>query len=212
MIYNNSCIAQKLNRNLPTDRFILVNNCIDELTKKTYTNLGDIYRDAVKYIPEDVDVINFSDDDDIFLPNHIEEGVKGLIRGGKTAYKPEKSYFKQRGRTILIENVLEPSIFVKKDHVLQYGFSNTSTPQHHQWLQPLIDSGDIYADPKGIPTLIYDWSQEIPTFKTSGDPLNPKNFTNFDKFSKDEGDRIITPAAIKETVKYYDIPKCSTTR
>lgn len=194
LIFNNSFTTQRLNANLPP-KFILVNKSLYSKTGKPYTNLGDIYNDAILYVPDDVDVITFADDDDIYLPNHLEEGIKGLQKGRLKAYKPKQSWYKH-GKTIdLVENVLEPSVFVKADHVREYGFSAETTAQHHQWLKPLEQQNQIFVDPEGIPTYICDWSQEIGTFKTSGDPHNPNNFHNYTTHTKDSGDRIITPCS-----------------
>lgn len=203
VIFNNSTEVLRLNKNLPEDKFILVNNPYSLKTNKPYTTLGEIYNDAIKFIPEDVDVINFMDDDDIYLPNHVEEGIKGLERSGKTAYKPEKSYFLYLKNASLESNTLEPSIFVMKDHILKYGFSEETTAQHIHWITPLISNKDISVDPNGIPTYICDWSQEISTFKTSGDPNNPNNFRNYDASSKDKGDGIITPCSQSWAEHYY---------
>jgi len=193
LIYNNSAKLQRLNANLPTDKFILVNKSLDSKTGKPYTNLGDIYNDALQFVPDDVDIITFADDDDIYLPNHLEEGIKGLEKGGLKAYKPQKSWFKHGKKTALVENILEPSIFIKADHIHQYGFSAETTAQHHQWLRPLEAENQIFVDPEGVPTYICDWSQEISTYKTSGDPHNPNNFINYSAHTKDAGDGIITP-------------------
>lgn len=194
LIYNNSPISQRLNNNLPKDKFILVNNFLGLKTGKPYQTLGDIYNDILHFVPEDVDVINFMDDDDVFLQNHVEEGVKGLQRGGLTAYKPQKSWYKHlKVNPVLVENNLEPSIFVKADWVRKYGFSSETTAQHLQWLNPLVQQKQIFVDPNGPATYICDWSQEIGTFKTSGDPNNPNNFINYANWSQDSGDKIITP-------------------
>src|SRR6188472_2538309 len=96
LIYNNSPIELRLNANLPKDKFILVNNHLSLITKKPYTTLGEIYNDAIKFIPEDAHLVTFTDDDDIYLENHVEEGVKGYLRGGVKAYKPRRSYYKQK--------------------------------------------------------------------------------------------------------------------
>lgn len=202
LIFQNSPAEQRLNRNMPSN-VILINQYISTETNKPFTNLGEIYRNAVKYIPEDVEVINFFDDDDIFLPSHISEGVKGLIKCGKTAYKPAFSYYKDRGRIIKMINTFEPSIFVKKEHILKYGFSDETTAQHMQWVQPLIDMNEICADPDGKSTLVYDWSGEMKVYKTSGDPNNPENFNNYRRASFDHGDGIITPISTLEARKYY---------
>lgn len=193
LIFNNAFTPQRLNSDLPKDKFLLINKHLDSKTGESYNTLGDIYNDILQFIPEDVDVLNFMDDDDVFLTNHVEEGIKGLQRGGLTAYKPQKSWYKH-GKTIeLAENTLEPSIFVMKDHVIKYGFSPETTAQHLQWVNPLVYEKKIFVDPQGPPTYICDWSQEIPTFKTSGDPNNPNNFQNYSNWSKDKGDGIITP-------------------
>lgn len=204
LIYNNSPTPQRLNINLPKDKFILVNHSTSFRTKKPYSTLGDIYTDILQFIPEDCDVINFMDDDDIYMPDHVEEGVKGMLKGELEAYKPKKSYYRYLQDSVkLVENTLEPSIFVKTDWVKKYGFSLETTAQHLQWVQPLIDQKKIFVDPEGKPTFVCDWSQEIGTFKTSGDPNNPKNFQNYANWSKDSGDTIITPMPDIIAKKYY---------
>jgi hypothetical protein len=193
LIFNNALTSQRLNSNLDPSKFILINKHLCTKDKKPYTNLGDIYQDILPFIPEDCDVLNFMDDDDVFLTNHVEEGIKGLQRGGLLAYKPKKSWYKHGKSISLVENTLEPSIFVMKDHVLKYGFSPETTAQHLQWVNPLVYEKQIFVDPQGPPTYICDWSQEIGTFKTSGDPHNPSNFDNYSAHSVDKGDGIITP-------------------
>jgi glycosyltransferase involved in cell wall biosynthesis len=202
LIYNNSTTPLRLNNNLSGEKFIIVNNFANLVSKKPYTTLGEIYNDAIKFVPEDVKLITFADDDDIYLENHVEEGVKGYLRGRKKAYKPRKSYYKQKGgRVSLVDNILEPSIFVEADHVKKYGFGVENVAQHHQWLNPLIVNKEIFVD-DGKPTYICDWSQDISTFKTSGNPMNPDNFKNYEKYSTDVGDGIITPCS-KTWADYY---------
>lgn len=200
IIFNNSEVPISLDTKIEQGRIILVNQHLCDETKLPYTNLGDIYTDALKYVPEDTDVVCFWDDDDIFMPRHIEEGIKGLIKGKKTAYKPLKSYFKSGAVFSLMNNTLEPSIFVKLDHIKKYGFSKETTAQHLQWVNPLVQQNEIFADPEGIPTLVYNWGTDVPCFKTSGDPNNPENFNNYTKKSQDHGDKIVSPVDVN---KYY---------
>jgi len=192
LIYNNSCHFQRLNSNIPLDRVILINNCIDLQEKKPYTTLGAIYRDILTFLPKDVDIICHFDDDDLFLPTHIEEGVKGLINSGKMAYKPKKSYFLSGERISLLENTLEPSIFIKKEALIKYGYSLTTSDQHLLWVDGLLRDEEITSNSKGKPTLIYTWGRDS-IFKTSGNSRSSENFNNYENFSKDEGDGIITP-------------------
>lgn len=205
IIYQNSVVEQRLNRNIPQEKVILVNQNFNLETHDPYKNLGEIYRDALKSVLPGTDVIVFWDDDDIFLPNHISEGVKGLMRCGKSAYKPQYSYYKDRGRFVKMINTFEPSIFVKLEHVVKYGFSDKTTEQHLQWVDALIRNGDICSDPEGPSTLIYDWSQEIGVFKTSGNAKNPDNFKNYRNSSIDHGDGIITPWNENSVKKYYKL-------
>lgn len=203
LIYQNSSVPQRLNNHIDSNRVILINNHTDLHTRKPYETLGDIYRDALRFVPEDTDVINFFDDDDIFLPNHVSCGAAGLKKYGKTGYKPEKSLYRNVVKVTLASNTLEPSIFVRAEHIRKYGFSKTTSDQHLSWVEPLIP--ELFVDPKGIPTLCYNWGDDFPTFKTSGAPGNPRNFDNYRKSSLDHGDGIITPISEIQCKKYYNL-------
>lgn len=190
----------------------LINNHIDKVTGKKYTNLGAIYRDALHEVPEDTEVISFWDDDDIFLPNHISEGINGLDRGGFgipggfIAYKPERSYYRHPGGLELMGNNLEPSVFVSADHIRENGFHLTTSDQHLKWFNSLLQEGLMFIDPNGTPTMIYNWGDtDIPTFKTSGNSNHPNNFENYRSFSQDHGDGMITPWSKEQVEKYYDL-------
>jgi hypothetical protein len=217
LIYNNSSVPLVLDGtaidldDLDNKKVILANNHINRTTKEPYKNLGEIYTDALKDLPEDTDVIIHWDDDDIFLPNHITEGVEGLHRAIQNdskivAYKPAQSYYRHPGGIQLMSNTLEPSIFVEADHIRTYGYSNTTTDQHLQWVNPLVYEQKIYVEKDGTPTLIYNWGDtDIPTFKTSGNAGHPNNFNNYRDFSKDHGDGILTPWSKESVQKYYDL-------
>lgn len=185
---------------------------INKLPDIKYSNLGEIYTHALEKVPEDTDVIVHWDDDDIFLPNHISEGVKGLdganmgVDDFYQGYKPAKSYYRHAGGIELMSNTLEPSIFVFANYIRKYGYSNTTTDQHLQWVNPLVYEGRIFVNEWGKPTLIYNWGDtDIPTFKTSGNAGHPNNFNNYRNFSKDHGDRVLTPWKKEDVQKYYDL-------
>src|SRR5687768_607415 len=142
LIYNNSPIEQSLTPlELPDNKHvILINQHIDSRTGLQYTNLGAIYNDVLNYISlEKHWIVTHWDDDDLFLPNHIEEGVKGFKRGMVKGYKPKKSYYRSAEGITLTENTLEPSIFVCPVHLKMYGYSLKTTEQHLQWVEPLKD-------------------------------------------------------------------------
>jgi len=206
LIYQNSPNYLQLDPSIPEGKVIIVNNYLDLKTRKRYETLGAIYRDALTFVPEDVEVINHFDDDDFFLPEHISRGIDGIMSSGKTAYKAKKSIFLQRGLApILSENVMEPSIFVKKEHVLKYGYSEETTAQHLQWVAPLISSGELYAPEDGVPTLAYNWNSLGETvFKTSGNPKNPENFKNYHNYSQDYGQGILIPVSKEKIQEFYN--------
>lgn len=209
-IYNNSPVSQTLDLpKLPEHKtIILINRHLDSRTQEPYKTLGAIYNDIFKHIDIvraiGAEVVCFMDDDDIFLPNHITEGVKGYKKAtdqSKRAYKPAKSWYRHHQGTELVSNTLEPSMFVYAEHIRKYGFSDTTSDQHLQWVNPLVTDGDILVDPDGVPTLIYNWGDEFRTFKTSGDPNNPFNFNNYRAASQDHGDGLITP--LEDVSVYY---------
>ncbi len=197
LIYQNSEVSQTLDGSVDTSNILLINNYIDPVTYSKFNSLGAIYNDALNFVPKDTDIIIFWDDDDIFLPQHISKGVDGLIRGGKKAYKPSWSYYRYRDefgnpKVAKVQGTLEPSIFTKASHIKEHGFSRSTTDQHLQWIHPL-GYEEVFTDPDGEPTLIYNWGDDFKTFKTSGNAGDPKNFENYRVDSLDHGDRVITP-------------------
>lgn len=195
LIYNNS--QHKLRMDEEYENIILFNNYIDLKTSRPYSNTGAIFRDALSCVPMSVDVVQWWDDDDLFKPKHISEGMKGMqeaIEMGKKAYKPKYSlhrYGKEPER--LVDNLMEPSIFVLRNWVDSYGFSTHSSAYHSNWTNPLFRQKEIYVKEDGEPTFVYDWSNEAKAFKISGDGNNKDNFSNHKKNSTDVGDGIIKP-------------------
>lgn len=216
LIFQNSEVYQALHNplNLPDNKqVILVNQHIDTTTGERYNTLGGIYNDVLAHIPEDTDLVVHWDDDDIFLNNHITEGVNGYKRATESslrAYKPAKSWFRHPGGVELMSNTLEPSIFVDYQHLKENKYSLETTAQHLQWVNPLVYENKMLVDPNGEPTLIYNWGDtNIPTFKTSGDPNNPGNFNNYRNFSRNHGDLVLSPWSDAQVLEYYKITDVS---
>lgn len=193
LIYQNSSEYQRLDDLVDKKVVTLVNNHLELGTSRPYRSLGNIYADALTFVPGDTEVITFWDDDDLFLVNHLSEGINGLIRGRKTAYKPCESYFRSREGIQKASNVFEPSIFVKIAHIQKWGFRDSTIDHHLQWLSPLDSGNDIFIDPMGIPTLIYNWGDSFYSYKTSGGLDGPNNFEGYRTHSIDHGDRVISP-------------------
>jgi len=208
VIHNNSDIDLVLDSSIINKNIYLWNNHIDSKTSKQYTNLGAIYTDTFDNIEEDEEyIINFMDDDDLFLPNHLSEGVKGYLKAkemGMEAYKPLFSYYRHHGGIEKMNNTLEPSMFLSSNWIKNYGFRLTTGDQHLEWVEPLVYGNKIFVDPDGPSTLIYNWGDDYPAWKTSGDGKNPENFNNYRKHSQDHGDKVISPSKKED---YYKLIK-----
>lgn len=209
-IYNTGKPTTIQLENTPNREIILVNNQVSLVTGKGYLSVGEKYRDALEYtrtsIKDYVRYVVHHDDDDLFLPNHISAGVSGIEKGGLSSYKPKKSWFRHKGGTELAENVFEGSIFMTYTHLLATGYLPVSVKYHDGWLLPLVSNNQMFVDPDGQPTWIYDWSGEIPTYKMSGKADTQNNFTASQVLSSDEGDGIIIPVPLNELQPIFD--KC----
>jgi hypothetical protein len=210
LIYNNSPVEQRLDEiDLPEHKkIILINNYKDLLTGELYTSTGAVFRDATQFIPDTCNIVSIMDDDDIYLPSHIKEGVIGIERAkklDKMVYKPYYSYFKSSNGISLAHNNMEPSSFIITKYLKEKGFKLTAVDYHDGWLQDAKSNGLLYVDPEGEPTFIYDWSGEFRVHKISGDMFNPDNFGNHISQSSDNGDKIITPWSDNRIKSYYKI-------
>lgn len=205
LIHNNSPVEQQLSLpELPPNKKVILLNKSTGNDGGRYNSLGAIYNDTIQEAPKEVDIIIHWDDDDIYLPNHISAGVAGYNAMNKNniAYKPAFSFFRHADGVGVVQNTLEPSIFVKASHIFEHGYSDTTSDQHMKWLSALEDK--IFVDPSGIPTLVYNWGdKDIPTFKTSGNPDNPQNFDNYRNFSQEHGDLILSPIPAEDMHIYY---------
>lgn len=212
LLFNNSPKEQQLSdiELPPNKRIILVNNPKDRQTGEEYTNTGDIFRDAVTFIPEDVDIVNHFDSDDIFLHNHLSAGVEGWMKAKKKkqlAYKPYYSYYLYEDKCKLVHNTHEPSIFVDAKYLKEEGFHPLTVSYHQKWLDKLRADGKLFTDPNGPSTFLYNWSGGHGNHKISGSDDNLQNFINHRKWEQDYGDLILTPAPVKEAHYFYRLTK-----
>ncbi len=215
LLYNNSKHEQLLDRiDLPDNKYIiLINNHTDLKTKQEYTNVGDIFRDAITFCPDDTDILNFFDSDDIFLPEHVSKGVKGMktARGLSPlykAFKPYYSYLLYANHPIeLSHNNMEPSIWVDFRYVTEIGFNSVACSYHQKWLTPLQQNDGIFQPILPSPTLIYNWKADHGNHKISGLGDAPENFKMHRKWEQDHGDGILSPSHPKVVQKYYDLIK-----
>ena len=124
------------------DSIIVVNADKNYETGEGYTNRGDICRDAVTHATGDYFML--ADDDDIYLPWHIQQAVDGIEELGTDAWKPQKSLFAAPNKIELCQNTLEASVIVKMNRIKEIGFRSDMTGYEGlSWYTKLRDEGQL---------------------------------------------------------------------
>lgn len=166
---------------------VVINNGTDHLTGKPYTNRGAILRDAIKYACGDYFML--ADDDDIYLPWHIQQAVDGIIKNQKDAWKPEQSLFAIGNEIKLCMNTLEASVIVDMKRIKDIGFRTDITGYEGlSWYTKLRDEGHLDEHNKDyVPSYCFNWSDppDMAGHKQSGNINLPDNFEQHKDASKD---------------------------
>ena len=124
------------------DSIIIVNNDKNYDTGEPYLNRGQICRDAVTHATGDYFML--ADDDDIYLPWHMQQAVDGIENNGKDAWKPAASFFAAPGRVEMCQNTLEASVIVKMERIREIGFRSDLTGYEGlSWYTKLRDEGNL---------------------------------------------------------------------
>lgn len=166
---------------------IVVNNNTDYESGTPYKNRGQICRDAVTHATGDYFML--ADDDDIYLPWHLEQAVDGIMANGKDAWKPAQSFFAQPNKLIMVTNTLEASVIVKMNRIREIGFRTDLTGYEGlSWYTKLRDERQLDEHNQYfVPSYCFNWSDpsEVAGHKQSGDINNPDNFENHKHASVD---------------------------
>lgn len=183
----------------------IINNDKSFITDKPYTNRGDILNDAIVYASGDYFLL--ADDDDIYMPWHLQQAVDGIEENGKDAWKPEMSLFATTTKIELVKNTLEASVIVKMNRIREIGFRNDLTGYEGlSWYIKLRDEGELDENNKDfIPSYCFNWSdtQEMAGHKQSGDIDSPDNFENHKRESKDYAKRPLMLLFYEDLTKVY---------
>lgn len=189
---------------------VIINNEIDYQTGLLYKNRGQICRDAVTHATGDYFML--ADDDDIYLPWHMEQAVDGVEESGKDAWKPEMSFFATQNKIELAMNTLEASVIVKMERIREIGFRTDLTGYEGLgWYTKLRDENQLNEHNRDyVPSYCFNWSDssEVAGHKQSGDINNPNNFENHKMASIDFCTSPIKKLPKEEVLsvykKYYD--------
>lgn len=183
----------------------IINNGIDYLTGKAYENRGQICRDAVTHATGDYFML--ADDDDIYLPWHIEQAVAGIEKLGTDAWKPEMSFFATPDKLELAMNTMEASVIIKMNRIREIGFrSDVTGYEGLSWYTKLRDEGQLNEHTLDyVPSYCFNWGDpsEVAGHKQSGDIDNPDNFENHKLASGDVALRKLMKLDHNDVIKVY---------
>jgi glycosyltransferase involved in cell wall biosynthesis len=208
LIIFNTDMKHQLSLGFDAEDIILVNNDTDYVTGKSYENRGQICRDAVTHATGDYFML--ADDDDIYLPWHIQQAVDKIEEVGKDAWKPEQSFFATPDKVMLVKNTLEASVIVKMDRIRQIGFRMGLTGYEGlSWYTQLRDERQLDENYRHyVPSYCFNWSDpaHIAGHKQSGNINSP---TNFEEHKQESRDIAIRPLEFSMYLldvyeRYYD--------
>ena len=163
-----------------------------------WSSLGEVRNAALQHATGEL--YSCWDDDDLFLPFHLTQGVGKWLEHKAIAWKPRFSLFSNDGGQTfkLAGNAMEASILASLDFVKRHGFSTKQSGGEHVqggWLDKLKGGDFIIENVR--PSYAYVWGDGL--HKTSGSIDNPDNFENHKNASQDFGEgRKLEPASLAE--------------
>lgn len=210
LIIFNTDVEYPYSMGFEDESIIIVNNNIDYQSGEPYKNRGQICRDAVTHATGEYFML--ADDDDIYLPWHIQQAVDGIEENKKDAWKPSASFFATPNKIEMTQNTLEASVIVKMNRIRELGFREDLTGYEGlSWYTKLRDEKQLDENNWNyIPSYCFNWSDpsEVAGHKQSGDINNPDNFENHKKASLDYAKRPLElKLDIPEYQRYYDYIK-----
>jgi hypothetical protein len=106
----------------------------------------------------DAEFLHWWDDDDLYLPWHIEESLAHI--GGAAAWKPERSWFwRPDGAFSLERNTFEGSWTFRAAHLKAAPLDTHPDYTDHPVIRQTVEAGALAtADPGGRASYIYRWS------------------------------------------------------
>lgn len=202
IIFNTAEVPLELDERLQNKGIRVINQQTLLGTNTKFTDVGQIRAEAFKAILGKYWIC--WDDDDLYFPFHISQGVNYLLSTGKKAYMPKRSYWSPDagGNFEYAQNAMEAACIVDADEIRRYGFISSNGGEHGTWRKALADSGELREDNDVYPfeSYVYLWGEEIASHKQSGSIDNPNCFEEHKAKSTDFGVRplsLYSPLRIK---------------
>tara|TARA_Y100000310_G_C20574046_1_gene759564 strand:- start:293 stop:1093 length:801 start_codon:yes stop_codon:yes gene_type:complete len=190
IIFNTSPIPIELDDSLLEYDIRVVNQQTETDTVEPFSSLGKIREDALEYATGDIYIC--WDDDDMFLPWHMSQGVEKLLECGDPAWMPGQSYWSCDGGETFehAQNAMEAAVLVDIDELKKYGFSHESGAEHLPWRRGMQNDGKLDEQVMVTPyeSYAYVWGSADAPHKTSGNINQPNNFEHHKAGSTDFGE------------------------
>lgn len=195
LIIFNTDVDNPIRLGFEDNSIIIINNNTDYKSGLPYSNRGQICRDAIVHASGFYFML--ADDDDIYLPWHIQQAVESIEKTGKDAWKPAQSFFVNGNKPIeLVSNTLEASVIVKMNRIREIGFNTQKTGcEGLSWYDTLKNERQLDEhDHNFVPSYCFNWGDipQIAGHKQSGNIDDPDNFENHKKQSLDICNALLT--------------------
>ena len=215
LIIFNTDIEHPYSMDFEDSSIIIINNDKSYENGQPYKNRGEICRDATTHCSGDYWLL--WDDDDIYLPWHIQQAVDGIESNGKDAWKPAQSFFATRDKLMIVQNTLEASVIVKMNRIREIGFRTDITGYEGlSWYTKLRDEGELDEyNMNYVPSYCFNWGDppEMAGHKQSGNIGSPNNFEDHKKATQDFAKRPLKlNMEVPEYQKYYQYLKDNKTQ
>ena len=205
MIIFNTDTEYPLTLGFRDDSITVINNDLNYASKQPYTHRGDICRDATTHATGEYFML--ADDDDVYLPWHLQQAVEGIESIGKDAWKPEQSFFALDSGVKLTMNVMEASVIVKMSRIREIGFRSDQTGYEGlSWYDRLRDEGNLDEHNQNyVPSYAFNWSDpsELCGHKQSGHIGSPNNFEIHKEQSLDYSKRPLSQHFLPQLHSFY---------
>lgn len=206
IIFNTAPMPLVLDASIADLGIRIVNQVTQTKSAKPYMSLGMVRRDALAVATGDVYVC--WDDDDLFLPWHVSQGMEHLTRCGRGAWMPAQSYYSMNGGETyeLGRNNFEASVLVKMEFLKKYGFDadGRSGSEHRPWRRGMVRDRQLSEGDEVTPFESYAYVWGEPGHKISGTIDKPGNFEHHKTRSTDFGEgSCLTPESSDRVDWFY---------
>lgn len=206
VIYNTADVPLELSTEYLNKGIRVINNHYDLLESKPYDNVGAVRRDASTFAFGQFYIC--WDDDDMYLPWHIEQGIDYIIKNKKEAYMPSQSFWTPNGgmKIEFARNAMEASCIIATRYIRELGFDNSNGGEHLSWRRKLAEDGilDENYDVTPFESYMYIWGEPIAPHKQSGTINHPNNFEMHKAMSTDFGKRPLQPVSREALSIWYE--------